>query len=69
MKHFISCLIICVISITILIWVKIDTRQKELEMETYIKILQMEEQIEMQNREIRLLRQDMEIIENGWAEQ
>lgn len=68
MKHFISCLIICVISITILIWVKIDTRQKELEMETYIKILQMEEQIEMQNREIRLLRQDMEIIENGWVE-
>lgn len=67
MKHFISCLIICVISITILIWVKIDTRQKELEMETYIKILQMEEQIETQNREIRLLRQDMEIIENGWA--
>ena len=65
-KYIISCFTICIISINVLIWIKIDNRQKDLETETQIKLLQMSEIIEEQNKEIRLLRQDMEIIESGW---
>ena len=66
MKHFISCCTICIISLTVLIWMKIDERQKELEIETQIKLLQMAEKIEEQNKQIRLLRQDMDILERGF---
>lgn len=68
MRYLVSCFTICIISITVLIWVKIDTRQKELEIEMYIKVSQMQKQIDEQNKEIRLLRQDIEIIQNGWEE-
>lgn len=68
MKYIISCFSICIILITFLIWIKIDTRQNELEKETYIKLLQMQEHIEQQDKEIRILRQDIEILENGWDE-
>lgn len=68
MKYIISCFSICIISISCLIWIKIDTRQKELETEIYIKLLQMQELIDAQDKQIRLLRQDMEILESGWEE-
>ena len=66
MKYIIFCFTICIISINVLIWIKIDNRQKDLETETQIKLLQMSERIEEQDKEIRILRQDMEIIESGW---
>lgn len=68
MKYLISCLVACIIFISCLIWMKIDTRQNELEKETYIKLLQMQEHIEQQDKEIRILRQDIKILENGWDE-
>lgn len=49
-----------------MIWIKIDYRQKELEAETQLKLLQMAELINEQDKEIRLLRQDMDIIERGF---
>lgn len=66
MKYIISCFTICIISINILIWIKIDNRQKDLETETQIKLLQMAERIEEQDKEIRILRQDMDILERGY---
>lgn len=66
MKYIISCFSICIISITVLIWIKIDYRQKELEAETQLKLLQMLELINEQDKEIRLLRQDMDILERGY---
>lgn len=66
MKYFISCFFSCIITINILIWVKIDYRQKELEAETQLKLLQMLELINEQDKEIRLLRQDMDILERGY---
>ena len=66
MKHFISCCTICIISLTVLIWIKIDERQKELETETQIKLMQMAERIEEQDKQIRILRQDMDILERGF---
>lgn len=68
MKYIIACFFICIISINICIWIKIDYRQKELETETQIKLMQMEERIEEQKKEIRILRQDLDILENGWEE-
>lgn len=66
MKYIISCFTICIISINVLIWIKIDNRQKELEIETQIKLLQMAERIEEQNKQIRILRQDIDIFERGF---
>ena len=66
MKYLISCCTICLITITICIWFKIDTRQKELEYETQIKLLQMAEEIEGQKKQIRIHRQDFEILEKGY---
>ena len=66
MKYSISCFFFCIIAINILIWIKIDYRQKELEAETQLKLLQMAELINEQDKEIRLLRQDMDIIERGF---
>lgn len=66
MKKLCYCLFICVFIITCLMWLDIYFKHKELESETYIKLLQMEERIEAQNKEIRILRQDMDIIENGY---
>ena len=66
MKYIITCFTICIISINVLIWIKIDNRQKDLETETQIKLLQMSEKIEEQNKEIRLLKTDMEILQKGY---
>lgn len=66
MKYIISCFTICIISINVLIWIKIDNRQKELEIETQIKLLQMAERIEEQDKQIRIIRQDMDIFERGF---
>lgn len=66
MKYITAFFAFCIISINLLIWVKVDTRQKELEIETQIKLLQMSERIEQQEKEIRILRQDMDVLERGF---
>ena len=66
MKNLCYCLTICVFVITCLMWVDIYSKHKEFENETYVKLLQMEERVEAQNKEIRILRQDVDIIENGY---
>lgn len=66
MKYLITCFSICIISISCLIWIKIDNKQKDLEIETQIKLLQMAERIEEQDKQIRILRQDMDILERGY---
>ena len=66
MKYLIPCFSVCIISINVLIWIKVDARQKEFETETQIKLLQMAEDIEGQKKEIRIFRQDFEILEKGY---
>lgn len=68
MKYFVCCSFACLIIINCLIWVKIDRRQKDLETETNIKLLQMSDIIESQEKQIRILKQDVDIIENGFRE-
>ena len=66
MKYIFTCCTICLIAIIVCVWMKIDTRQKELEIETQIKLLQMQEVIEQQSKEIRIIRQDMDLLERGF---
>lgn len=66
MKYFFSCVVCCLIVIMLLFGIRFDTAQKEFETETNIKLLQYEERIEEQEKQIRVMRQDLDIFENGY---
>lgn len=66
MKTIITCVTICVLAITCLLWIDMNTRMKDLQIDTQIKMMQMSERMDAQDKEIRLLRQDVDIIENGY---
>lgn len=66
MKQFFSCVVLCLIVIILLFGIRFDTAQKEFETETNIKLLQYEERIEEQEKQIRVMRQDLDIFENGY---
>lgn len=66
MKYFFSCVVCCLIAIMLLFGIRFDTAQRELEAETKIRLLQFEERIEEQEKQIRVMRQDMDILENGY---
>ena len=68
MRCLVASMCVCLIFINCMIWVKVDRKQKELEFETQVKLLQMEERNERQDKELRLLKQDVDIIENGYRE-
>ncbi len=65
MKYFI-CLIFCLIAIMLSFCIEYNSRISEIEKQTDIKIYKMQEIIELQEKEIRLLRTDVEILENGY---
>ena len=46
--------------------IEYNSRIAEIEKQTQIKLFQMSERIEQQEKEIRLLKTDMEILENGY---
>ena len=50
----------------LLFGIRFDTAQKEFETETNIKLLQYEERIEEQEKQLRVMRQDLDIFENGY---
>ena len=66
MKYFFSCVVCCLIAIMLLFGIHFDTAQRELEAETEIRLLQFEERIEEQEKQIRVMRQDLDIFENGY---
>ena len=66
MKYFFSCVVCCLIAIMLLFGIRFDTAQKEFETEINIKLLQYEERIEEQEKQIRVMRQDLDIFENGY---
>ncbi len=65
MKHF-FCLVFCLLVIMLLFGIETVSRLSEMEKQTDIKLYQLEEVIEQQAKEIRLLKTDMEILENGY---
>ena len=65
MKYLI-CLMFCLIAIILSFGIEYNSRISEIEKQTDIKIYKMQEKIEAQDKEIRLLKTDMEILENGY---
>lgn len=66
MKHFFSCVVLLLIVIMLLFGIETVSRLSEMEKQTDIKLYQLEEVIEQQAKEIRLLKTDLEILENGY---
>ena len=66
MKHFFSCVVLCLLVIMLLFGIETISRLSEMEKQTDIKIYQLEKVIEQQAKEIRLLKTDLEILENGY---
>ena len=69
MKHFFSCVVLCLLVIMLLFGIETVSRLSEIEKQTDIKLYQLEEVIEQQAKEIRLLKTDLEILENGYERQ
>lgn len=68
MKNFSVYLLLCLIFVNLLFWIEVDTKQREVKYETEVRILRMEQTIEKQEKEIRLLKQDVDILQNGYRE-
>ena len=65
MKYTIS-LILCLIIIMLCFGIEYNSRITEIEKQIQIKLFQMQETINQQEKEIRLLKTDMEIINYGF---
>ena len=59
-------LFLCLILVNILFWIEVDTKQREIKYETDARIAQMIYTIQEQEKEIRLLKQDVDILQNGY---
>lgn len=66
MTKYFSCLVLLLIVIMLLFGIETVSRLSEMEKQTDIKLYQLEEVIEQQAKEIRLLKTDLEILENGY---
>ena len=65
MKHLI-CLMFCLFAIMVAFGVETISRISEIEKQTNIKLFEMNQTIEAQEKEIRLLKTDIDILENGY---
>ena len=65
MKHLI-CLMFCLFAIMTAFGVETISRIAEIEKQTNIKLFEMQTTIEQQEKEIRLLKTDIGILENGY---
>ena len=65
MKYFI-CLVFCLLVLMLSFGIEYNTRLSELEKQTNVKLYKMEKVIEEQEKEIRLLKTDLEIREKGY---
>ena len=66
MKNVPVYLFLCLILVNILFWIEVDTKQREIKYETDARISQMIYTIQEQEKEIRLLKQDVYILQNGY---
>ena len=66
MKNVSMCLFLCLILINLLFWIEVSTEQREVKYETEAHIAQMMYTIQEQEKEIRLLKQDVDILQNGY---
>ena len=63
MKHFFSCVVLCLIVIILLFGVEVLTRCRETEIKLQIVEYEKEQEIEELRKEIRLLKTDISIMQ------
>lgn len=66
MKHFFSCVVLFLIVIIILFGIDITSRYRELEVRIQIMEIQEGQKVQELEKEIRLLKTDISIMENGF---
>jgi len=69
MKYFFSCVVVCLIVIMLLFGIETESRIMDIKQQSEIKLFELEQMIENQEKEIRLLKTDLEILENGYERQ
>ena len=65
MKHFFSCVVLCLIVIILLFGVEVLTRCRDTEIKLQIVEYEKEQEIEELRKEIRLLKTDISIMKTG----
>lgn len=66
MKHFFSCVVLCLLVIMLLFGIEVTTRCKETETKLQIVEYEKEQEIEELRKEIRLLKTDISIMQKGF---
>lgn len=66
MKHFFSCVVLCLLVIMLLFGIEVTTRCKETEIKLQIVEYEKEQEIEELRKEIRLLKTDISIMQIGF---
>lgn len=66
MKHFFSCVVLCLIVIILLFGVEVLTRCRDTEIKLQIVEYEKEQEIEELRKEIRLLKTDISIMQIGF---
>ena len=66
MKHFFSCVVLCLLVIMLLFGIEVTTRCKDTEIKLQIVEYQKEQEIEELRKEIRLLKTDISIMQKGY---
>ena len=66
MKHFFSCVVLCLLVIMLLFGIEVTTRCKETETKLQIVEYEKEQEIEELRKEIRLLKTDISIMQTGF---
>ena len=65
MKHFFSCVVLCLIVIMLLFGIEVLTRCRDTEIKLQIVEFEKEQEIEELRKEIRLLKTDFSIMKTG----
>ena len=66
MKHFFSCVVLCLLVIMLLFGIEVTTRCKDTEIQLQIVEYEKEQEIEELRKEIRLLKTDISIMQIGF---
>lgn len=65
MKHFFSCVVLCLIVIILLFGIEVITRCRDTELKLQIAEYERGQEIEELRKEIRLLKTDISIMQKG----
>jgi len=66
MKHFFSCVVLCLLVIMLLFGIEVLTRCRDTELKLQILEYEKEQEIEELRKEIRLLKTDISIMQIGF---